>query len=172
MDSDISIEIKRKRNESDISLLLEFVRWGRLKMVRGFLEKNHSIDVNNKDSLGRTPLHEACSDLSWCRSFEIVKLLVQNGAKVNVRDNNGKTPVQLACCNRDIKVLQFLIQNGADTSIFNEKDKYGRTALHYAHRAGRLPLIKLLVENGANVDAQNNEGKTLLHEVRECFFIV
>ena len=44
-----------------------------------------SIDVNTQDFAGWTALHEACT--KGC--FNIAKLLVQHGAKVNISSHDG-----------------------------------------------------------------------------------
>lgn len=64
-----------------------------------------------------------------------MKLLVNNGADVNVHDNNGRTPLHLAIASNFVKgrheidnYCNFLISNGADREI---KDKNGETYFCY-----------------------------------------
>ena len=52
-----------------------------------------------------------------------------------------------------------MIENGAD---FNAKSEEGNTALHKAVSGGNKELVKLLLKSGANIDARNNEDKSLL----------
>lgn len=46
-------------------------------------------DVNGCDNRGRTALHLAAEN----KRFEVVKYLVEKGAKVNAKDNDGNTPL-------------------------------------------------------------------------------
>ena len=64
--------------------------------------------MNAVGNNGEYPLHKACSD----GNLEIVKLLIEKNAEVNVVDNDGKTPFQKAHNNSKIK--GFLIDNGAE----------------------------------------------------------
>ena len=45
----------------------------------------------------------------------------------------------------------------------DEKDRWGKTALHYAALRGALNIIKILVSNGADVFAVDKNGMTPLH---------
>ena len=57
--------------------------------------------------------------------------------------------------------VRRLLALGADIDIRNYK---GKTALHYAAKAGFLEVINLLIERGATVDATGNDGETPLFD--------
>jgi ankyrin repeat protein len=44
---------------------------------------------------------------------KFVELLIANGADVNIKDNNGETPLDLALNNNQIVIIQILQQQGA-----------------------------------------------------------
>jgi ankyrin repeat protein len=44
----------------------------------------------------------------------VVKLLLQNGAKVNFRNEYGRTPLSLAAENGHEAVMKLLLENGAN----------------------------------------------------------
>lgn len=46
-------------------------------------------------------------------SFEVVKLLIGRGTRVNYEDNNRSIPLQLASDDGSFEVVKLLIQNGA-----------------------------------------------------------
>lgn len=105
----------------------------------------------------RTPLHFAVrSD-----SISTVRILVQNGALVNVTEENGMTPLHIAVSNGNFGIAKFLIDNGA---VVNVKDaQYGTTELHIAATLGYGDIAELLIENKARIDANDNQGKTPLY---------
>jgi ankyrin len=51
---------------------------------------------------------------------EVVKLLVANGAAVNVQSQNGFTPLYMAAQENHDNVVRFLLANGANQSLATE----------------------------------------------------
>jgi uncharacterized protein len=86
--------------------------------------------------------------VSYGGYVEIVTLLLENGADINVRDDaNGTTPLMNAVMGGHPEVIQVLLKRGADPNIEVGKDKDGKgiTALTYA-RIRNDPKIILLLE--------------------------
>ncbi|KAF4525693.1 hypothetical protein B566_EDAN014793 [Ephemera danica] len=54
--------------------------------------KHDSSILNIKNNKGQTPLHKAVEE----HEFEAVDLLVRLGAEVNIKDNDNRTPLELA----------------------------------------------------------------------------
>ena len=63
---------------------------GHLKVIKYFIE-NGKVNVNAKDDDGWTALMRA----SWRGYSEIVKYLVKNGSDINIKNNDGKTALDL-----------------------------------------------------------------------------
>jgi ankyrin repeat protein len=79
----------------------------------------------------------------------MTKLLIENGAEVNIKNTDGETPIHEAY---NMEIAELLINNGADVNV---KDKYGRTPLH---KAKSMDVICLLVKHHADVNAFDNDG--------------
>jgi ankyrin len=52
--------------------------------------------------------------------LEVVKLLVQYGASVNIQSQNGFTPLYMAAQENHDQVVRFLLGSGANQSIGTE----------------------------------------------------
>ncbi|XP_060851600.1 acyl-CoA-binding domain-containing protein 6 [Rhopalosiphum padi] len=65
-----------------------------------FLVENHSADVNFQDNTRQTALHYAAS----CGHEEICKYLVSKGARINIEDEDGITPLEM-CTDEKLKLL-------------------------------------------------------------------
>ncbi|KAI1886982.1 hypothetical protein AGOR_G00201360 [Albula goreensis] len=71
----------------------------------------------------------------------VASLLIKAGADVNARDKNGKTPLMVAVLNNHEKLVQLLLENGADHHMKNE---FGSGAAEMAKAFGRQNIIRLL----------------------------
>lgn len=89
---------------------------------------------------------------------DIVKLLLDKGAAVNHRTKYGITPLMKA---RNPKVVQYLLDNGAD---INAIDREQRNALHWAIYGSRLEAAQILLDSGIDRNAKDQDGE----DVREC----
>ncbi|XP_044532820.1 ankyrin repeat and SOCS box protein 18 [Gracilinanus agilis] len=77
---------------------------------------HHGADTNATDEEEKSPLHKACKNASHC----LVQLLLQNGARVNVFDYNGTSPMasvlQTASFKREYRphrTVQMLLNHGS-----------------------------------------------------------
>ncbi len=80
------VDVNKKIDQNDNTLLHYAVSCGQKDMVELLLAKE--ADVNAKNRLGMTPLHEAARH----RYTELFDLLVSNGADPNITDEHNKTP--------------------------------------------------------------------------------
>lgn len=78
-----------------------------------------------------------------------VEALIQQGAKIEVHNKEGWTPLHVAVTADNQPVVAVLLDKGADV---NTTDKYGRTPLMSGQSA---EIAKLLIERGANVNARS-----------------
>lgn len=69
------------------------------------------------------------------------------------RDNNGRTPLLIACFAKNWDVASYLVENGADVTV---QDKFGANALIFSCMMGQIEFSKLLVSRGADPYAKNS----------------
>ena len=99
-------------------------------------------------------------------NMKVVNCLLQNGANVDLQDEDGQTALFHALRNKGIPfgILSSLVKNGANLNTRRKYDKC--TPLMSVTQSCGIyeeQLVTWLVENGADVDLQDKDGLTALH---------
>jgi ankyrin repeat protein len=169
---------------SGSSLLMHGAASGTVSIMQALI--NAGADVNAKNSRAATALHWAAADAAK------VKLLLLNGASVDAKTVEGRTPLfAAATMPGSAPVMRHLLEAGADanaatligtTPLFpavNASAEATRLLLDHgadpnrATRAGVTPIlftrdaavVSLLVARGADVRARSKVGETALMDV-------
>ncbi len=82
----------------------------RTPLVELLLGAGANLGVDEHDSSLQSPLHELYD-------LKIVRMLLEAGADVSVKDKYGCTPLHYAACEDDLAVAKILLESGADISI-------------------------------------------------------
>jgi ankyrin repeat protein len=130
-------------------------------------------------------LHEACvrkgiqlpPEMDWrtlphnCYSPESFATIIRNASveticscldqniSVNIRFNNGSTPLIVAAEEGRLDVAEFLVDSGANLNARNDLDY---TALHWAAFHGHYDIVKLFLKNKADANIKDSTGSTPL----------
>ncbi len=123
-------------------------------------QTEETMDTNTYNQ--RTALHLAIE----AQDHDLVTILIDHGADVNVRDNTrGCTPLHYAANNNTPDIIDTLIQNGAKV---NQKDYSNFTPLHRClsrsqpHFPPSTRVIQMLIAHEAEINTKNSGGKVLL----------
>ena len=187
-------------------LMLAVHERGFPEIVKFLIEKGAQVDARSNN--GSTPLHRAAQasignryrspllcmtsihpdfrrDIEEVRQrpLEMIQLLLDTGAQVDARDEDGNTPLIVAAKGTDRpEIIQLLIEKGAEV---NARNNDGSTALMVAARGadsgGNIPgvtiikstrallggdIIELLLDKGANPLAIDASGMKAIDHAR------
>jgi len=122
------------------------VAWGKnYDLARLFLER------------GARPDDNAIGSAIWDQDLRIANLLHTHGAKID-HVFRGETPLLRTVRARRLKLLKWLIDNGAD---INFQDPNGLSALHYAVKGTHtLAQVEELLSYGAHPELKAKDGST------------
>ena len=125
--------------------------------------------LNTKYPNGRTALHDVVSrrmSPSMGRippgdiNMEMLaRTLIRYGADVDIRDNDGFTPLHLAAARGDVSSVKMLLDAGAD---HDAKTEEGDSPVYVATYWSHPNVIRELMRRGANPLIANKYGKTPL----------
>ena len=120
--------------------------------------------LNLQDNEGKTALLWAASN-----SLPNAKILVANGADVNIAAKDGMTPFLQATLGVSsgkvtIEMCDLFRKKAANINAsLTKPSAIGWTALHYAAINGDGELVKYLIKYGADVNKPTGEGSTPLY---------
>ncbi len=106
-------------------------------------------------------LLEACRRVDEVR----VRLAVKEGADVNFRDHEGKSPLLLMLESKRMALAALLVEKGADVNAAARgggKSIPGYTPLMAACNHGDRGMVLLLLEHGANPNSVDEYGRSAL----------
>ena len=144
-----NLSIGRAQNAFDVATLMK----SEAKLIEIFIAEK---GVDATVGWGRKTLLMHASER---RQTELVKLLIENNADLNIQDNYGETALIYNAKRGQTEIVKLLIDNNADLNI---KANYGETALMRAARMGRTETVKLLIENKADLNITDKAGRTAL----------
>jgi ankyrin repeat protein len=94
-------------------------------------------------------------------NVESVRALLANDASlVAALDKDGSTPLHCAVWKGHQRVVEELINAGAEINAHNENDHWGTTPLHAAAHANQAIIAQMLIDHGADLKAKDRDGRT------------
>lgn len=117
-------------------------------------------NANAQDWLGNTPLHLAAG--LDARAKEFLTLLLDHGAKLQARNNERFSPLDVAIDRGTMEAVDFLLEKQADVNASGGPMEM--SPLHLAALKGRRDAAESLLSHGADVRARDGlNGQLPLH---------
>lgn len=123
-------------------------------LARALLESG--VDVNAKMG-SASALYHACD----AGSPAVVKLLIEAGADVNLRDETQETALENAAHKGFTVIVAMLLKAGADVNL-----GYPLHSAMHAPEANEA-IVTLLLQAGADIDKVHGNGQTVMQLVEE-----
>ncbi|XP_074687838.1 serine/threonine-protein kinase TNNI3K isoform X4 [Strix aluco] len=121
---------------------------GKFEVVKEIIQLSGTESLTKENIFSETAFHSACT---YGKNIELVKFLLdQNIVSINHQGRDGHTGLHCACYHGHIRLVQFLLDNGADMNLVacdpsrssGEKDE--QTCLMWAYEKGHDAIVTLL----------------------------
>ncbi|KAL4792224.1 ankyrin repeat-containing domain protein [Aspergillus venezuelensis] len=176
-----------KRSDTGLSMPGTLPLWS-LVIAKQFTELKERLPDATKDEIDQTEPDMGQAALHWAvadNNESIVRLLIDSGADINLRNKYGRTPVHLSVMANNWDTCRMLLKAGADPDIEDIWDcsplgmansigllliEYGAKLdrdranleffLRYAAQSGWETSVRRLIAAGADVWMKDESGKT------------
>ncbi|KAJ8664765.1 hypothetical protein QAD02_006427 [Eretmocerus hayati] len=114
-------------------------------------------DINIAGKKGSTFLHFVCGSRSC--TWELVKLLLELNAELNVLNQNNISPLAMAAKSGNLELVKNMIDAGADVNI---SKKCTGSPLQLGVTESNKNIVELLIEPGTDSKIEDEDGKNIL----------
>ncbi|XP_075895727.1 serine/threonine-protein kinase TNNI3K [Nelusetta ayraudi] len=121
---------------------------GKFEAAKELIQLSGAESLSKENIFSETAFHSACT---YGKDLEMVKFLAsQNAMSINYQGRDGHTSLHSACFHGHIRLVQFLLDSGADMNLVacdpsrssGEKDE--QTCLMWAYEKGHDAIVTLL----------------------------
>ncbi len=146
------------KDSAGASILAQAAEKNRPVFMSYLFEKN--VELNPQDANSNTPLIVA----TWKGYYQPVKLLLDKGAAVNHRGQEGETALfkTIDAPYNAANLITLLAKQGGDVKAVNGA---GDTLLHRSVKARKFGLFEQFLKLGADPNVANKSGDTLLMQL-------
>ncbi|XP_064009540.1 caskin-1 isoform X1 [Pogoniulus pusillus] len=134
-----------------VQKLLQRPKPGKAKLL-GSAKK---VNVNFQDTDGFSALHHAALN----GNTELIALLLEAQAAVDIKDNKGMRPLHYAAWQGKKEPMKMVLKAGSSVNIPSDE---GQIPLHLAAQHGHYDVSEMLLQHQSNPCIMDNSGKTPL----------
>ncbi|KGO63933.1 Mg2+ transporter protein, CorA-like/Zinc transport protein ZntB [Penicillium italicum] len=145
-----------QNNDEDTALHIAS-RDGNTELARVLIKMRKDVPLEIRNGSSQTPFLTAVVN----KHYDVVDLLIGAGAKIDAKDENGRTALNIAIEYGDLRLVKTLVEKQKDLSGIQNDSK--EKALLHAAEKGDSKIFRFLLKAGADIEACGDCGETVLH---------
>jgi len=120
--------------------------------------RSEFIDIDHQDENGNTFLLKCLKS----SKYTAVEWLIKNGADIEIKNNDGKSAINIAIEKNSLPVVKGLLELGKID--VNQRDIDGRSLLQNVVVWGNHKMAKLLIKKGADINNTDHHERNVLYD--------
>ena len=164
---------KEKNSKSSVKwtilhVIAKYGKWLKNETIQYVIDNVNANLINKKTVNGFTALMLACRHSNDMSSEAIVKILIANGANVNLQNDTGVTALHFAvanCANNStLGTVKLLLDANCDVNLCEVINSITplMSACEYSGKTSNNKAVKLLIEAKCDLNMINLDGETAL----------
>ncbi|XP_035419331.1 caskin-1 [Cygnus atratus] len=145
------VQAVKAEDVAAVQKLLQRPKPGKAKL----LGSAKRVNVNFQDTDGFSALHHAALN----GNTELISLLLEAQAAVDIKDNKGMRPLHYAAWQGKKEPMKMVLKAGSSVNIPSDE---GQIPLHLAAQHGHYDVSEMLLQHQSNPCIMDNSGKTPL----------
>lgn len=136
-------ELAGTENEEGLTLLGYAAHFGHADAILALLDAGADANAISHSRIAYIPSNTALhAAIAGARDLAVIRLLLERGARTDLRDSNGQTCLHSAAFHDDsVEIVRLLLERGADPAA---RDHDGATPLGLAEQRGKTNVAELL----------------------------
>ena len=147
------------------SEFISAVRYLDKEKIKSLISQVSDIDIDISDGGESGSLKNVTALIFAVQNeeFELVRLFVENGAGIKVRDSNDASALFWAVFKGNVDIIDYLISKGANVNeTFSRDEDENLDLLMLAASLGNIEVVNTLLKNGASVLHESKKGATAI----------
>lgn len=154
-----AVDVKYRRlSLLSFDQIVEVMKYERLENFADLFKKGLIENINAMNDMGYTFLMIACDG----GSVGCVKLLIENGANINLLSHDMQSALTKACHKKQLEIIKLLLISGVD---LQEDDGLNHRPLVVACEQGDIDAAELCLMRGLDINCRSN-GDVLIESYR------
>ncbi|MEI6858166.1 ankyrin repeat domain-containing protein [Psychrilyobacter sp.] len=127
-----------------------------IKIIVSLLDDGNIIEKYISKSKRKPELDQLLLLACEHKKIKNTKKLLQLGGDIEVKSEDGLTPLMMAIKNKDLEMVKLLVSSDAELGeILDKKNKFKVTPLIYSIIENEFDIFKYLIDKDVDVDLQN-----------------